>query len=321
MSPEQCPHADAITALPLTLCMTVRDEAMRIGRCLDVVRPWVDEILIADTGSRDGTEILLEERHQIRVQHIPLQESRCFTLADARNALISQARNEWVLLLDADETLVMLDPERLGALLARADVSGYFGAWINDYGAANQFEDYKLFLFRRSIRMSGLVHSSATPDLRRQGLRAEWQDCFRVLHHSTAAERMARQPFRRHRLQSALHLEPDWIRYHWFLGYSYLLTHDLALARHHLAAAFMSDDPRFPVERLNAGVVLAFSWWQQGDRGRFRDILRRLDALRVRDRNDLEMCANHATLAWIEASLDAMVTGAAAIMPPPLFAC
>jgi glycosyltransferase involved in cell wall biosynthesis len=301
--------------------MTVRDEAMRISSCLNAVRPWVNEILIADTGSTDGTVKLLEEQYQLRVQHITLLENRCFALADARNVLIEQARNEWVLTLDADETLIMRDPERLHALLTRRNVDGYFGTWLNDYASTTRFEDYKLFLFRRSIRMSGLIHSNATVDLRQKGLTAEWQDCFHVLHESTPEERVAHQPFRRQRLQRAISLQPDWIRYHWFLGYSYSLTGDLAPAKYYLVTALNSNNHLFPVERLNAGVTLAFSYWQQRDQERFREILMRLEAMRLRDENDFEMCVNQATLTWIESACHATRIGADEISPPPQFAC
>lgn len=310
-----------MTALPLTLCMTVRNEASRIGRCLDAVRPWVDEILIADTGSSDDTVRLLEQRYQIRVQHIPLRESRCFALADARNLLIEQARHEWVLSLDADETFIMCDPERLRSSLQRPDVAGYFGAWINDHGAATEFADYKLFLFRRSIRMSGLIHSNATIDLRRKGLKAEWQDCFHVLHASNPEVRVGRQEVRRQRLHCALRLQPDWLRYHWFLGYSYYLTGELEAARDHLRIALEGDSALFPVEQINAGVVLACCWFHESDQTRLRAILQRLRQLKSRFSDDMELRINRATLLWIEAASDALTSAVPRLPPPPQFSC
>ena len=39
----------------LDLVMIVRDEARCIGRCLESARPWVDRMLVLDTGSRDDT--------------------------------------------------------------------------------------------------------------------------------------------------------------------------------------------------------------------------------------------------------------------------
>ena len=40
----------------ISLCMIVRDEEAILGRCLESVAPAVDEIIVVDTGSTDGTK-------------------------------------------------------------------------------------------------------------------------------------------------------------------------------------------------------------------------------------------------------------------------
>ncbi len=40
---------------PIALVMIVRNEARCLARCLASVRPWVDEMLVLDTGSTDDT--------------------------------------------------------------------------------------------------------------------------------------------------------------------------------------------------------------------------------------------------------------------------
>lgn len=40
----------------ISLCMIVRDEEAVLGRCLESVAPAVDEIIVVDTGSTDGTK-------------------------------------------------------------------------------------------------------------------------------------------------------------------------------------------------------------------------------------------------------------------------
>ena len=49
------PRPSRPTGLTLSLCMIVRDEEEMLPRCLEAVAPAVDEIIIVDTGSRDGT--------------------------------------------------------------------------------------------------------------------------------------------------------------------------------------------------------------------------------------------------------------------------
>src|SRR5690554_3571953 len=40
----------------LSLCMIVKNEAETLEKCLRLARPHVDEIVIVDTGSTDGTQ-------------------------------------------------------------------------------------------------------------------------------------------------------------------------------------------------------------------------------------------------------------------------
>ncbi|NBO87438.1 MAG: glycosyltransferase family 2 protein, partial [Burkholderiaceae bacterium] len=84
----------------ITLCMIVRDEEAILGQCLSSASRWVDEIVVVDTGSCDGT-IAIAESYGARVGHF----AWCDDFAKARNASLSLATGEWVLCLDADETL------------------------------------------------------------------------------------------------------------------------------------------------------------------------------------------------------------------------
>ena len=42
----------------ISLCMIVKDEEEVLERCLRPVRPFVEEIIIADTGSKDSTKVI-----------------------------------------------------------------------------------------------------------------------------------------------------------------------------------------------------------------------------------------------------------------------
>lgn len=86
----------------LSLCMIVKDEKRNLPRCLDSVKPYVDEIIVVDTGSQDGTP-------EIAQQYGAIIESFewCDDFAAARNYSISKATGDWILILDADEALVV----------------------------------------------------------------------------------------------------------------------------------------------------------------------------------------------------------------------
>jgi Glycosyl transferase family 2 len=84
----------------LSLCMIVRDERPQLGACLESVRTLVDEMIVVDTGSTDGTQDLARGL-EARVFEAPWTDD----FSAARNVGLDQALGKWILVLDADETL------------------------------------------------------------------------------------------------------------------------------------------------------------------------------------------------------------------------
>lgn len=99
--------AGAATAATARVALVViaRDEAPRIQRLLKSVAPWVDEMLVLDTGSRDDT-VALAQASGARVEHFRW----CDDFAAARNAALVHAHADWHLVLDADEWLMAGGP-------------------------------------------------------------------------------------------------------------------------------------------------------------------------------------------------------------------
>lgn len=104
----------------LALVVIARDEASRIARLLDSVRPWVDEMLVLDTGSADDTAEVAAA-HGARVEHF----AWCDDFSAARNRALELAGADWHLVLDADEWLIE-GGETLQAL--RGTAPGFVGA-------------------------------------------------------------------------------------------------------------------------------------------------------------------------------------------------
>ncbi len=84
----------------LSLCMIVKNEEHMLPACLDSVREHVDEMMVLDTGSADGTVRLAREAGARVVEHTWKED-----FAEARNACLELARGDWILVLDADERL------------------------------------------------------------------------------------------------------------------------------------------------------------------------------------------------------------------------
>lgn len=308
--------------MSIALCMVVKNEANRIESCLDSVLNAVDEINIIDTGSNDGTPELIRLRYGIEVAHQPLNPGRLYTLTDPMDRLCNQTRCEWILTLDGDEQLA--SPPSLLRDAVRSDIDsvcGYFGLWRNHLPGQPSFDDYKLFLFRRRYRKRGLIHENAQVDIRAAGGRARWLEGLVVEHHPEAAKSSEKQSRYRQSLSQAMQLEPQWLRYHWFLGYSRYLDGQHEEAESLLRQLRGPWVKRFPVEALNARMVLAEIAALRGEREMVSDLLHEMQALCQAVAEDFEVAVNLRLPGWIEAARLALASNQLNEIRAYRFAC
>lgn len=101
----------------LSACLIVRDEEARLEACLASVTPFVDEVVVADTGSRDGT-VDVARQAGARVIEVPWRDD----FAAARNLATSACGGAWILSVDADAQVVG-DPQALRDLLAGTEAA------------------------------------------------------------------------------------------------------------------------------------------------------------------------------------------------------
>jgi tetratricopeptide (TPR) repeat protein len=164
----------------LSVCLIARNEAASLPRALQSVQSVADEVIVADTGSTDGTEQVARDLGAV-VCRFPW----CDDFSAARNHAISQAHGDWVFWLDADEELL---PESVGAVrscVARADALA-FHIRRQDLQRADRLDYYtmmwQLRLFRRrdDLRFLGRCHPHFVPDIEdiaaRTGLKVEESD-------------------------------------------------------------------------------------------------------------------------------------------------
>ncbi len=108
-------------AARITVIITCKDERANIGPCIDSAWLLADEVLIADSGSTDGTLEYVRRRGDLRVI-----EREYVTAGDFRNWAIPQATHEWVMILDSDERITpALAAEMRGALAQDLPYDGY----------------------------------------------------------------------------------------------------------------------------------------------------------------------------------------------------
>jgi glycosyltransferase involved in cell wall biosynthesis len=132
----------------LSVVIITFNEESNIRRTLESVK-WVDEIVVVDSGSTDGT-VAICRKYTDRVMH---QEWLGFS--GQKNFAIDQSTGDWVLSLDADEPIEPLLADEIRQIIASpAARDGYFiprktfflGKEIRHGG---WYPDYNLRLFRR----------------------------------------------------------------------------------------------------------------------------------------------------------------------------
>lgn len=135
--------------VPISVLIPTRNEEENLPRCLEPIREWADEIVVIDSQSTDDTVAIAEEAGAEVLQfdyNGGWPKKRQWALE------IYPFRNDWILLLDADE--ILLDPikQEIADAIQSDEYDGY---WLRfqvhflgrqlKYGG---FDLWKLFLFR-----------------------------------------------------------------------------------------------------------------------------------------------------------------------------
>jgi tetratricopeptide (TPR) repeat protein len=139
----------------LSLCMIVKNEKHNLSRCLSSVKPYVDEMIVVDTGSQDDTpEIALEYGAEVK----SFKWIDDFALA--RNYALSQVSGDWVLVLDADEELVVGAEDLREQLTSRSEALAYslIRTEVNDEQGFTPLHTIRLFRNIPELRYIGRFH-------------------------------------------------------------------------------------------------------------------------------------------------------------------
>jgi len=141
-------YANSQSAPSLSALVITKNEAENIRECLASLQ-WVDEIIVVDAESTDGTAALAREfTGRIFVR-------RWEGFSAAKNFALSQCAGDWILWIDADERVTPELRDEIIATLKKAPVvngfelprlANFLGKWIRHGG---WYPGYVLRLFRR----------------------------------------------------------------------------------------------------------------------------------------------------------------------------
>jgi tetratricopeptide (TPR) repeat protein len=140
----------------LSLCVIARDEEATLHRALQSAARYVDEIVVVDAGSTDGTARVAIE-HGARVVYVAWEND----FSAARNAALDAARGTFALVVDADEWIESgPHPASLRAVLeaSGADAFQVEIADRMDDGGTRRSEAARILRNRPDRRYTGAVH-------------------------------------------------------------------------------------------------------------------------------------------------------------------
>lgn len=177
--------------------MIVRDEEDFLETCLRSVFSVVDEIVLVDTGSEDST-LHIAKKYGARIFRIDWNDD----FSEARNYSLERATGDWILVLDADESISPRAAPKLRDLAASGEADGYLLTyrsysqtsndvrWIPNDGSYEEGTGWdgwisaqvvRLFRNDPRIRFTGAVHESVDPSIASLGGKLAPTDI--IIHH------------------------------------------------------------------------------------------------------------------------------------------
>ncbi|MCL4837825.1 MAG: glycosyltransferase family 2 protein [Thermoanaerobaculia bacterium] len=143
--------------LPLCVLVTTRNEEANLERTLASVAGWVDQLFVLDSESTDGT-VEIARRYADDVVNLAYDHSRIIPWIFQWGLENLPLRNEWVLILEADQAVTPALRRELEGLFAGGSIpcDGYFILRRQIFrGKPIRFGGYGskrlLKLFRRSV--------------------------------------------------------------------------------------------------------------------------------------------------------------------------
>jgi tetratricopeptide (TPR) repeat protein len=166
---------NAVKKQTISLCMITKDEGNFLKYCIESVKDIVDEVIVADTGSKDNTPEIARE-NGARVIDLAWEED----FSKARNESIQSAQSDWILVLDADETISSKHLARLKALAQNNECEAYSFEIRNytdiltcnwqpktsdweegdDFPGFDESHQIRLFRNRKEILFSGIINET-----------------------------------------------------------------------------------------------------------------------------------------------------------------
>ncbi|MBD3327986.1 glycosyltransferase [Candidatus Peregrinibacteria bacterium] len=203
--------------MQLTLCLIVKNEADNLNKNLKNFEPVYDELIIVDTGSVDDTKSVAR-KFGAKVFDFKWIDD----FSAARNFALSKATKEWIMMIDADDSIQLHD-----AVGLREDLRGMSqDQWgvllpyhLRHFGAKNPSVAFLPRIWRKSLNARYTLKIHEYLDLKPEQMSRFLRKDYPITH--TKADDLYRKSYDRNIaiLEKAHQSDPDERRYVFFLGH------------------------------------------------------------------------------------------------------
>jgi tetratricopeptide (TPR) repeat protein len=256
---------------PVTVsaAMIVRNEERFLAGSLESLRGRVDEIVVVDTGSTDGT-IDIAARAGARLLHYAWAQD----FAAARNFALDAVSCEWVLYIDADERLNLPEGGVIGDYVEPGAIGGFVR--FQPKTGYTCYRECRLFRSEARLRFAGTIHETMVPVLSeisaREGMPIV-QTTVEIYHLGYDCDQQHKHARNLALLQSAVRAHPDRVFY-WYHLAETLAALGRAQEAEEAAGEGLASAERDSSDKQRADASLIFQFLVRTELGRAGNPLR-----------------------------------------------
>ncbi len=293
----------------ISLCIITKNEEKYLEECLNSVKGIADQIIVVDTGSIDRTKEIAKSFY---AKIVDFKWNDDFS--EARNESLKHAKEDWILVIDADEIIEAKDSEKIKKLIEnpetdvvgfqleqRSYIKNYFeGALKNeaDFKPVNVYPFYisnflaRLFKNNIGLKFRNRVHELIEDSITEKKLKYVKTDV--VLHHFGSLKeeykiKAAADQYSKIILKQ-LEEEPNNARYNYQAARMYMGQNDFSNALKYFEKA-AKIDPNYKL----AFSEIAKIYLQMNDKNRAIEYFKKS----VQQNPDDASCANNLAVVYM----------------------
>lgn len=166
----------------ISVVINTLNEEKNLPRAIASISQLADEVVVCDMKSDDKTQEVAKKLGAKVYEH-----ARTGYVEPARNFAIAKAKGDWILILDADESISSSLSTRLRKIVKNPDADYYrlprkniiFGKWIRH---SRWWPDYNIRFFKEGhVKWSEIIHS--VPETRGKGLDLPAEESLAIIHY------------------------------------------------------------------------------------------------------------------------------------------